>query len=414
MKKPLLICLVAGLVLLVGLGANFFPGWLDRSMSGVEKQEDYGTFYRLRVGLSSGGERIDFDIVVGCSVHVAHYKSGDRTLDAFQYPTTYMKRIPGGHGVMIIPPIFCDGETTDNGIVPEDFLPQVIWYEDADDWLLGIGYFSMDAYENPRSKLDFLGASVHAATAEEFKADLPRAEEENLIPQDNYMTPYRPASAEEKAAHRWDMQWRIRHFTFFPQCHGVRRFVLDEPEARAIVRKYWPEDRPKYWAIPKDSEKRTHGAAFYELFDMNERKGAKTNGRFLGHHYSPNQYKIYGLPGPSGKVKWSRATPRYSPEYYPLRKDVGAAWFSEERAKARDFDVRFELDGGANKGFLYCYEKIALTPDWYGGEMLFPDALGEIRCFVDGEPLQWPSEGCYTPPGVFFERDEILYRTVRF
>ena len=46
--------------------------------------------------------------------------------------------------------------------------------------------------------------------------------------------------------------------------------------------------------------------------------------------------------------------------------------------------------------------------------MSIPDDLADIRCFVDGELLQWPTEGCYRPPGVFFERDEVLYWTVEF
>ena len=225
---------------------------------------------------------------------------------------------------MIIPPRFCEGETTDNGVVPEDFLPKVIWYEDADDWLLGIGYFSMDAYENPRAKLDFHGASVHAATAEEFKAALPRGAEENLIPQDNYMTPFKPPTAEEKAAHRWDMQWHIRYFTFFPRCHGVRRFVLDEPEARAIVRKYWPEDRPRFWTVPYEPGKRTHSLVFDALLDMNESARAREQmAAFSGITTAPNQRRISGLPGPSGKVKWDRITPRYQPGVLPPAQESG-------------------------------------------------------------------------------------------
>ena len=77
--RTFFICLAAGLALLAGLaltGAQPFSGWLGRSFGLVDKQETHGTFYRLKVGLSSAGERIDFDIVVGCSVHVAHYKSG--------------------------------------------------------------------------------------------------------------------------------------------------------------------------------------------------------------------------------------------------------------------------------------------------------------------------------------------------
>ncbi len=382
----------------------------------TDKQEDHGVYYRLKVGLSHDGERIDFDIVVGCSVRVTNYKDGDRSFDALSYPVTYMTRITGGHGVLVRPMRFCEGATTDNGKVPKDFLPPVIWYEDADDWLLGIGYFSMDAYENPRAKLAFHGASVHSATHTDFQAFLTRAAEENLVPQEGYFRKISHPNNNEIAAHSWDKQWLSRQYPFIPRCHGVRRFVLTGESAKAILQKDWPASRPRYWTLPIDMENRSDQAVFKELRLLNGKKGPRIGALHLRDYYRWGNPALRGLPGPSGEVLYLANPPHYSPPYYPLRKDFALPWINPERIEERDFALRFELDGGGNKGFLYCYQGLGLSNrmnNWFGGDF-FPAAFGSVPCLIDGEPLHWPGQRCTRAPTFFFERDEVLFWPVEF
>ena len=204
-----------GAVAVLGLG--LLVAGCGAQKSYVKGTEDRSSFYRLKVGLSHEGERIDFDIVVGCAVRVTNYQDNDRSFDAVYTPVSYMKRITGGHGVFVKLPSLCRGKTTDNGEIPDDFLPRVIWYEDADDWRLGIGYYAMDAYENPRSQLTFHGASVHKATRAEWEAFLPHSQRENLVPQENYFRTGGSLEGEALLAVRWDMQAYTRHFAFYPR-----------------------------------------------------------------------------------------------------------------------------------------------------------------------------------------------------
>ena len=401
----------AGAMLALGLLADWAMDRLSAADSYVKGTEDRSTFYRLKVGLSHEGERIDFDIVVGCAVRVTNYQDNDRSFDAISTPVTYMKRIHGGHGVLIFPGRFCGGETTENGKVPDDFLPRVVWYEDAEDWLLGIGYYSMDAYENPRSQLAFHGASVHKATRAEWEAFLPRAGQENLVPQENY---FRPGSGLDETALkkiRWNMQAYTRHFAFYPRCYGVRRFELDEPEARAILSKYWPDSKPRYWSVFLNEES---GTPFIrqivdELWALNQGKGARIDGKYLKNFFN-NEGLLRGLPGRSGR---SAIFPvRHANEYYPTRRDDAAPWLTPEQV-AEGLAVRFELDEGRNKGFLYCYKWLGRGGRVFDLHLTKADTA-EMPCLVDGQRLHWPEKTCTFEAYHFFEEDKAFYWTTRY
>ncbi len=396
----------ASAVLALGLIGNWAMDRLSAADSYVKSTEDRSTFYRLKVGLSHEGERIDFDIVVGCAVRVTHYRDNDRSFDAFLNPVTYMKRIHGGHGVLIKTPSFCRGLTTDNGEIPADFLPQVVWYEDADDLRLGIGYYAMDAYENPRAQLAFHGASVHKATRAEWEASQPQAQAENLLPQEHYYEPGTGRfSDEELAALRWDMKALARNKAFRPSCRGVRRFELDEPEARAILRKYWPESKPRYWSVFLNEE---NGNPYWrqivdELWALNKGQGAMSKGVPLKKYYKRN-IGSPTLPGKSGQVAVYGFRP--SPELYPMRRDDGYPWLTREQV-AEGLAVHFELDEGRNKGFLYCYHRVGRTAGTFQLHLTDKD-IAAMPCYVDGQRLHWPEKSCWYEP-YFFEEDKAFY-----
>jgi hypothetical protein len=131
---------------------------------------DDGVFFRLKASYLRGSERIDFDIVVGCNVRVTAYKDGEESYDAVRDPLFFVKATQDGGALLQIVPNACLGQTTQNRDVPKDFLPGAIWFESKDDFSFGIGYVTEDAFESPRSKLKFLGATITKASRREWEA----------------------------------------------------------------------------------------------------------------------------------------------------------------------------------------------------------------------------------------------------
>ena len=93
---------------------------------------DRGTYFRIKVKLAYKGEPQDFDIVVGCNVKVTQYKGGGgSTYEAGVIPLMYGRAMPDGKAVVVLPPDACGSQTTANSLVPPNFLPLVVVYDDA-------------------------------------------------------------------------------------------------------------------------------------------------------------------------------------------------------------------------------------------------------------------------------------------
>jgi hypothetical protein len=106
-------------------------------------------FYRLLSSYMHGNERVDFDIVVGCSIRATDYQDNEHSFDAVRDPLIFAKATEDGGAIMQIVSNACEGETTENGLVPQDFLPGVVWFDKKSDLSFGIGYVSEDAFSNP-------------------------------------------------------------------------------------------------------------------------------------------------------------------------------------------------------------------------------------------------------------------------
>jgi hypothetical protein len=132
-------------------------------------QVDRGTYYRLKVNLAYKGAPLTFDIVVGCNVRVTTYRDNDRTVEVGVAPMAYGLKMQDGRGIVVRPPEACGGETTANGKVPSTLLPLIVTYEKADEPWFGLAYASDDAYDSPLSELKFFGATIEAATREEWQ-----------------------------------------------------------------------------------------------------------------------------------------------------------------------------------------------------------------------------------------------------
>ena len=181
-------------------------------------------------------------MVVGCSVRVTKSRGGDSGFLAAIFPRFYVQQTRDGHEVMQILPLICRGETTENGLIPADFLPGIIWFEKAGDRRFGIAHVSEDAFENPKGKLKFHGATVQRATQAEWEAFRKRAAGNEGFRERYYNIDLGGNDAQRiVASGGTDLEAGAGILS----CFGAHRYELSAV-ARSQMRKYWPADRPRF------------------------------------------------------------------------------------------------------------------------------------------------------------------------
>jgi hypothetical protein len=367
---------------------------------GIVKSQENGAYYfRLQAHYTHAAEPIDFDIVVACSIHVTHHRGGNSGFLASRYPLFFVQRTRDNHAVMQIVPIACRGETTESGVVPEDFLPGAIWFDTPGDYRIGIAYFSEDAFESPNSQLKFHGASIQTATRAEWEAFGKRAADNEGLRSRYYDRPdYWTGDAQRIA----DGGGKEIEAAYARACHGVIRYRLSDT-ARALVRKYWPTDKPRFWVTSNRD-----GDPFRDLMELERHTPIFTDGIQFTQHLTWGNYEYGGFPTRSGGgMMWSYARKIAPAEIFPSRSDRGIPWvFTDEVAKSRYLTKDVEVRTGPGKGFLYCYTY--LNPGTL--EIPLPDYRGrETRIGVDGEWVVTPNPQHWSWPSSFFEGDEYLY-----
>ncbi|MEM7195912.1 MAG: hypothetical protein AAF402_13235, partial [Pseudomonadota bacterium] len=85
-------------------------------------------------------------------------------------PNVFAKRTRNNHAVLVVTPELCS--TAYRGLwdnVRKDFIPIAVRFENADELTFGLAYVSEDAYEGPKSHLEFVSAEVGPATHEEWE-----------------------------------------------------------------------------------------------------------------------------------------------------------------------------------------------------------------------------------------------------
>jgi hypothetical protein len=355
----------------------------------------------LKAKYTHDGEPIDFDIVAACSIRIDRYKSGDSGFLAARYPRFFVKETQDGHAVMQIVPAPCRGETTSGGRVPGDFLPGVIWFEKPGDYRFGVGYFTEDAFENPKSQLKFLGASIEKATSADWEAFKNIASNNEGMRRRYYD---RPPYTYEEAQRIADAGGREVEAAFARGCTGIARYALSDA-AREIVRKHWPKGQPRFWA---PEERRT--GPWAELKILERSTPILANRRRYIDHLINTVFVSAGFPTRTGGGMIGRGSPKiFPPEIFPLSQDRGVPWvFSESVSKSQYLYKDVQVDTGPGKGFLYCYTN--LTPGKGQLKRPIPDYRDrESRIRVDGEPVVTPDRKHWSWPNPFYERDEYIY-----
>jgi len=366
----------------------------------ITESTDRGSYYfRMKANYSHDGQPIDFDIVVACGIRIDRYRGGESGFLAARYPRFFVKRTHENHAVMQIVPNACRGETTEDGRVPNDFLPGVIWFDKPDDYRFGIAYVSEDAFESPTGKLKFHGASIQKATRVEWEAFRKSAAEIEGLRQRYYD---RPPYTTEEAAQIADADGDEVEAAYARDCFGVTRFRLSN-EARAIVRKHWPKNRPRFWA--------TNGwvdGPWPELARHQRSNPIFTSGFRYAEHLGGGNYEHGGFPTRARRgMIYSRSYKIVPSELFPAHQDRGIPWvFSDDVAKSQFLSKDVLIRTGPGKGFLYCFtalsrKALAITISDYTAR--------KSRVRVDGERLQTPNTENWHWISPFYETDEFIY-----
>ena len=342
--------------LLVGLGATMSQSGepTTKPWSFTEKAYvDRGTYFRLKVDFSYKGEPQHFDIVVGCNVLNIRYKDGSGTYEAGLVPTVYGQRMSDGKAVVVRPPDACRGDTTANGGVPENFLPVMIVFDDADTVAFGTGYMTDDAYDNPRSLMKFAKATIERATRDDFDKF-----RENGPPNVVTRSQYHSVQSDTYLASQGLKRTRP---AFGWHCHAFARWRLSEPE-REVVRKYRPASGAKYWAIPEIEKQLEFDKEIYKV-QQKLGKRARDDGLMLNLYegfWQPefgalrrNGVKLVGLDfGRSPAAAFYPANTSMSEDKWPASVEGRAAAYA--RLKSVNL-VDVDVADGQNRGFAFCY-----------------------------------------------------------
>jgi hypothetical protein len=391
-------------IVLLVLGAGLLPvidelrafGSLafTKSVKVTSPGQDRGYYYRFEASLAYKGEPLDFNIVVGCNVRVTTYKDNDRTVEVGVAPMVYGLKMKDGRGVVIRPPVACQGETTENGKVPAALLPLLVTYENADQPWFGLAYASEDAYESPISELKFFGATISKATPEEWQ------EWRKIEAPKNFVT-YELLGINAKNV--WDKpNWKPGYRAMSSMCTGFSWVRLPD-SVRDAIRPYWPASTPRFWYGSEEARRTFYSAGDYQLGKVS----------FEGtplREYFPTVEAIYGVPRhkPGGLVVYTR---HVGGDLYPAKSDISLDRLNDEgelpaeiRAKSRKSWADATVDPKL-KGFAYCDRVNNLD-----GEPSSISVIQLLATRINGEPISEEALTWHQDQFDYaFERDEYVF-----
>ena len=343
--------------------------------------------------------------MVGCSVRVTAYKDREKSYDAVRDPLFFVKATQDGGALLQIVPNACLGQTTKNWDVLKDFLPGAIWFDSKDDFSFGIGYVTEDAFESPRSKLKFLGATITKATRREWEAFRPIAAQ-NLLSSRLYT--WRGEIPRPTWRGIRDNLWnksKIAEWRPLLDCRGIWRMELVDTKQREALREYWPSSKPRYWRPSEIDEIIGHLAGL-----RSDREIAGPDGPLSKYRFA---YVQSGFPTRAGGGEFLSGD-RWSTipaELYPVRADAGVPWLAPSLASTDTLNFDVDLDGGQNRGFVYCYHQ--LFPGDPISEQHIPNYTRRpIETRLDGISIAPRQESGAPVMGVrpqFFEGDRYYY-----
>lgn len=368
---------------------------------------DTGTYFRLKVKVAYKGEPVDFDIVVGCNVRRTGYKDGSSSVEVGMVPVVFGKRMPDNKGLVVRAPDACGARYIKEGWIPDDLLPVMVVYDDADTLAFGTAYLSEDAYASPLSALRFERATITAATRQEFDAF--RKEQTNLVGRNAFHS----ARMGIELLHSRGLELTV---PFGNTCYAYNRFRI--PEAlREQVRQAWPADRPRYW-----------WPGYTPPFDLVDKPLQRDIGgeprRFAEWIGSATAEGGVGRTHGGGRIRApalaALATP--APSFFPLFSNIRAGewplkmeeWPAFMERKAPFIGERVDFQDGETRGLAYCYQIQAadstnLTPEQRTNIVKSRASVAAIR-LLDHEMITNSPTSMSWNLNLFVERDEFFFR----
>lgn len=397
------------LVTAAGIAAWSATPWTTKpahAQAITKSVKDSSYFFRLTAKYMHGDELIDFDIVVGCGIRVTVYGDNSSSYDSMFDPRFFVKATKDGGAILLSSPNACGGETVENGRVPKDFLPATVWFDKAGDFAFGTAYLSEAAYENPNSKLRFLGASIHAATRADWDAFQPTFAK-NLLSTKPFMYGVKAPSDAEIAANLWNKQ-KLAEWDPVFECYGYRRFHLSDlsdPILRDLVRKSWPVHRPRFWMPNRAAAKEIKA----QLYTSNGHRGAVVNGIPFRDYLVP--FPARGWPTRAGGGSFDQST--FPAEIYPMRADDGLPWVTPALQTADVIYRDIDMEAGGNTGLAYCYVwfRFRTGSSWFAQHL--PNYFGRrFATRVNDQTIEiqdTADKNLPDPPWIFFEGDEFFF-----
>ena len=396
-------------LLLIGMpfaftGSRYLPsGWsFTRSVGVKTAGQDRATYYRFKASLAYKGEPLDFDIVVGCNVRVTTYLDNDRTVEVGVAPMAFGLKMKDGHGVVIRPPQACNGETTENGEVPQNLLPLVVTYENAQAPWFGIAYASEDAYDSPLSELKFSGATISRATREEWQ-DWRRTEAPK-----NFIT---YALLGINPENMWDApHWKPGYRVMASGCVGASWVKLPD-QVRELARRFWPADKPVYW-FPSWPMRDA-------LWDV--AVTPKNPLLFEGNRFLDYRQELDSADGAQGLPRRQPGAVIFFKGYvagdiYPAQLNVSVNQLRADgelspEIEAKPLPPRIEVAARPElRGFAYCDDTVFKIEEVPGGFYAVPQNLGKINGeAINEELLSW-----IRGSDLVFERDASVILPRRY
>jgi len=371
---------------------------------------DTGTYFRLQVKVAYKGEPVDFDIVVGCNVRRTGYKDGSSSVEVGMVPAVFGKRMPDNKGLVVGVPDACGARYIKEDWIPDDLLPVMVVYDDADTLAFGTAYLSEDAYDSPLSVLRFKRATITAATRQEFDAF--RREQANLVKRNAYHS----ASMGVELLRQRGLDIAI---PFGGICHAYQRFRIPE-ELREQVRQAWPADRPRYWwpgsrnwFDPRQLVQQDIGGPLQQLNYL--QPGGSYSGRGILRRNGGGVIQPPGSRRPGPIASYYPLTSDIRADKWPLKVDE---WPDFINANSPFLGEKIDFRNGDTRGLAYCYRMQTGDPGVLSAEQR--SQMQRIRVGsksirqVDGIRISGAPETLGNNMYTFFEDDEFFLRKVDF
>lgn len=398
-----------------------FVGFLVLAGTGVlpprlsERAESDAYYARVHIGLTHKGAPADIDFIVRCKDNVTRWRFGGSSHDPSpeKGPRVFVREIDGSHavgtGVGSIPDGFdvCSGRTTQNGKVPKDWLPFVVWYDRAEDLSFGLGYLTQDAYERSDAELEFHEAFVERSTREAFEASLKTGPKNLMPPWASGFLTGQPPQLPTDLAPLIAEPWRAWRYDTFAGCHGVIRVPI-LPAMDELARSWRPVDNPRFW--------KPAGDKLFETFNIDRKLQAEYYSRANAWRDTKSYIRA---TKDDAKGEISDGNPPVAP-LQPSRPQVFPAQIGYTlralSAKPKTLDAIKSIDARlgdlkAERGIVYCEKTspIKLFEEILKSEHIVasPNYFGPYQCKIDGKTLDY-SRNCFEGQNIFIEDGEYF------